>query len=197
MIVLGLTGSIGMGKSTTAQMFLDAGIPVYSADDTVHRLYKSAAAPLIEQAFPGTTNSGEVDRSKLSAAVMGKPKALQKLEKIVHPLVRNEENRFRREAKENGAELILLDIPLLFETAAENRVDKVLVVTAPEEVQRERVLARPDMTVEKLDAILARQIPDGEKRKRADFVLDTSHGLEAARADVLELIHSLVDMSAD
>ncbi|EJM99896.1 dephospho-CoA kinase [Phyllobacterium sp. YR531] len=197
MIVLGLTGSIGMGKSTTTQMFLDAGIPVYSADDAVHRLYKGAAAPLIEQAFPCTTRNGEVDRTKLSAAVMGKPEALRKLESIVHPLVRNEENSFREKAHDSGAKLVVLDIPLLFETGAEKRVDRVLVVTAPEQVQRERVLARPDMTIEKLDTILARQTPDAEKRKRADFVIDTSRGLEAARADVHELIHSLVDMSVD
>ncbi|MHC1547378.1 dephospho-CoA kinase [Phyllobacterium sp. K27] len=198
MIVLGLTGSIGMGKSTTAQMFLDAGIPVYSADDTVHRLYRGEAAPLIEQAFPGTTKDGEeVDRVKLSTAVMGKPEALQRLENIVHPLVRNEELRFRQEAKESGAKLVLLDIPLLFETGAEKRVDKVLVVTAPEQVQRERVLAREGMTADKLDAILARQVPDAEKRNRADFIIDTSQGLVAARAEVKKIIHSLVDMSAD
>jgi dephospho-CoA kinase len=197
MIVLGLTGSIGMGKSTTAQMFLDAGIPVYSADDTVHRLYRGEAAPLIEQAFPGTTKEGEVDRTKLSAAVMGKPEALQKLEKIVHPLVRDEENRFRRQAESDGAKLVILDIPLLFETGAENRVDKILVVTAPEKVQRERVLARAGMTAEKLEAILSRQVPDAEKRKRADFVIDTSRGLNVAREDTRRIIHSLVDMSAD
>ncbi len=194
MIVLGLTGSIGMGKSTTAQMFLDAGIPVYSADDTVHRLYRGEAAPLIEQAFPGTTKDGEVDRVKLSTVVMGKPEALQRLEKIVHPLVRNEELRFRQEAKDRGAKLIILDIPLLFETGAENRVDKVLVVTAPEKIQRERVLGREGMTADKLDAILARQVPDAEKRNRADFIIDTSQGLVAAREDVQRIIHSLVDM---
>lgn len=197
MIVLGLTGSIGMGKSTTAQMFLDAGITVYSADETVHRLYRGEAASLIEQAFPGTTIDGEVDRARLSAAVMGKPEALQRLEKIVHPLVRTEENRFRQDAENSGAKLILLDIPLLFETGAEERVDKVLVVTAPEEVQRERVLARDGMTASKLDAILARQVPDAEKRARADFIIDTSLGLESAREDVHEIIHSLVDMSTD
>lgn len=197
MIVLGLTGSIGMGKSTTAQMFLEEGIPVYSADDTVHRLYSGKAAPLIEQAFPGTTRDGEVDRAKLSAAVMGRPEALQRLEKIVHPLVRTEEIKFRQDAENSGAKLILLDIPLLFETGAEKRVDKVLVVTAPEEVQRERVLARDGMTAGKLDAILARQVPDAEKRARADFIIDTSLGLAAAREYVQKIIHSLVDMSAD
>jgi dephospho-CoA kinase len=196
MITLGLTGSIGMGKSTTAQMFIDAGIPVYSADDTVHRLYTGKAAPLIEAAFPGTTKNGEVDRTKLSASVMGKPEALQRLEKIIHPLVREEEMQFRHKASADGAKLIVLDIPLLFETAAETRVDKVLVVTAPEKVQRDRVLARDGMTAEKLDAILSRQIPDAEKQSRADFVIDTSRGLEMAQADVQKIIHSLVDMSA-
>lgn len=197
MIVLGLTGSIGMGKSTTAQMFLDAGVPVYSADETVHRLYSGKAAPLIEQDFPGTTSDGEVDRTKLSAAVMGKPEALQRLEEIVHPLVRTEENRFRQDSENSGAKLVLLDIPLLFETGAEKRVDKVLVVTAPKEVQRERVLAREGMTEDKLEAILARQVPDAEKRNRADFIIDTSQGLVAAREHVQQIIHSLVDMSAD
>lgn len=196
MIVLGLTGSIGMGKSTTAQMFIDAGIPVYSADDTVHRLYAGKAAPLIEAAFPGTIENGEVDRAKLSASVMGKPEALRRLEEIIHPLVRKEEMQFRQEASADGARLIVLDIPLLFETAAETRVDKVLVVTAPERVQRDRVLARAGMTVAKLDAILSRQIPDAEKQSRADFIIDTSRGLEMARADVQKIIHSLVDMSA-
>ena len=197
MIVLGLTGSIGMGKSTTAQMFLDAGVPVYSADETVHRLYSGKAAPLIEQDFPGTTSDGEVDRAKLSAAVMGKPEALQRLEEIVHPLVRTEENRFRQDSENSGAKLVLLDIPLLFETGAEKRVDKVLVVTAPKEVQRERVLAREGMTEDKFEAILARQVPDAEKRNRADFIIDTSQGLVAAREHVQQIIHSLVDMSAD
>lgn len=196
MIVLGLTGSIGMGKSTTAQMFIDAGIPVYSADDTVHRLYAGKAAPLIEAAFPGTIENGEVDRAKLSASVMGKPEALRRLEEIIHPLVRKEEMQFRQEASADGARLIVLDIPLLFETAAETRVDKVLVVTAPERVQRDRVLARAGMTAAKLDAILSRQIPDAEKQYRADFIIDTSRGLEMARADVQKIIHSLVDMSA-
>lgn len=197
MIVLGLTGSIGMGKSTTAQMFLDAGVPVYSADETVHRLYSGKAASLIEQDFPGTTSDGEVDRAKLSAAVMGKPEALQRLEEIVHPLVRTEENRFRQDSENSGAKLVLLDIPLLFETGAEKRVDKVLVVTAPKEVQRERVLAREGMTADKFEAILARQVPDAEKRNRADFIIDTSQGLVAAREHVQQIIHSLVDMSAD
>jgi dephospho-CoA kinase len=188
MIVLGLTGSIGMGKSTSAQMFVDEGIPVYSADEAVHSLYSGAAVPLIEAAFPGTTNNGKVDRTKLSTAVMGKPKALEKLEAIIHPLVRGEENRFRDDARSRGAKLIVLDIPLLFETGADNRVDKILVVTAPEDVQRKRVLERPGMTPEKFDAILARQTPDAEKRARADFIIDTRHDFDVTRAEVRKII---------
>jgi dephospho-CoA kinase len=188
MIVLGLTGSIGMGKSTSAQMFVDEGIPVYSADEAVHSLYTGAAVPLIEAAFPGTTKNGKVDRTKLSTAVVGKPKALEKLEAIIHPLVRAEENRFRDDAQSRDAKLIVLDIPLLFETGADRRVDKILVVTAPEDVQRKRVLERPGMTPEKFDAILARQTPDAEKRARADFIIDTRHDFDVTRAEVRKII---------
>jgi dephospho-CoA kinase len=191
MIVLGLTGSIGMGKSTAAQMFLDEGIPVHSADATVHRLYSGAAVPLIEAGFPGTTKSGKVDRTKLSAAVMGKPEALNELEAIIHPLVRAEEEKFRDNARSQGARLIVLDIPLLFETGAETRVDKILVVTAPEDVQRKRVLERPGMTPAKLDAILARQTPDAEKRARADFIIDTRHDFDVTRAEIRKIISLL------
>ncbi|CAN7228639.1 dephospho-CoA kinase [Phyllobacterium sp. LjRoot231] len=194
MIVLGLTGSIGMGKSTAAKMFIDENIPVYSADETVHQLYSGAAAPLIEAAFPGTTINGKVDRTKLSAAVMGKPEALKKLESIIHPLVRAEEDKFRENARSHAAKLIILDIPLLFETGGDARVDKILVVTAPEDVQRKRVLDRPGMTPAKLDAILARQTPDAEKRARADFIIDTRHDFEVTRAEVRKIIHSLVDI---
>ncbi|PSH67116.1 dephospho-CoA kinase [Phyllobacterium sophorae] len=188
MIVLGLTGSIGMGKSTSAQMFVDEGIPVYSADEAVHSLYTGAAVPLIEAAFPGTTKNGKVDRTKLSMVVVGKPKALEKLEAIIHPLVRAEENRFRDDAQSRDARLIVLDIPLLFETGADRRVDKILVVTAPEDVQRKRVLERPGMTPEKFDAILARQTPDAEKRARADFIIDTRHDFDVTRAEVRKII---------
>ncbi|QND51209.1 dephospho-CoA kinase [Phyllobacterium sp. 628] len=191
MIVLGLTGSIGMGKSTAAQMFMDAGIPVYSADETVHRLYAGKAAPLIEKAFPGTTNNGVVDRVKLSKAVVGNPEALKELETIVHPLVRSEENAFRDQANSQGAKLIVIDIPLLFETGGDKRVDKILVVSAPPEVQRKRVLTRPDMTPEKLDAILARQTPDAEKRQRADFLINTNQGFDATRVQIEEIIRVL------
>lgn len=196
MIVLGLTGSIGMGKSTTAQMFIDEGIPVYSADDAVHKLYSGRAAPLVEQAFPGTTVNGLVDRNRLSLAVVGKPNQLQKLEAIIHPLVREEEQAFLKEVERNGAPIAVLDIPLLFETQGEKRVDRILVVTAPPEVQRKRVLARPDMTEEKLDAILRRQMPDSEKRARADFVVDTSNGMDAARAEVRAIIATLTGEEA-
>jgi dephospho-CoA kinase len=191
MIVLGLTGSIGMGKSTSAQMFIDEGIPVYSADAAVHRLYSGAAAPLIEAAFPGTTKDGKVDRTKLSTAVMGKPDALENLEAIIHPLVRAEENKFRDNAQARGEKLIVVDIPLLFETGAEKRVDKILVVTAPEDVQRRRVLDRPGMTPDKLDAILARQAPDAEKRARADFIIDTRHDFDVTRAAIRKIISLL------
>ncbi|KAB0679341.1 dephospho-CoA kinase [Aureimonas leprariae] len=193
MIVLGLTGSIGMGKSTTAAMFRALGVRVHSADEVVHRLYEGGPlAAEIEAAFPGATDTaGRVDRATLSAQVVDDPAALGRLEAIVHPHVRAAEAAFLDEARAAGAPLAVLDIPLLFETGAEGRVDKVLVVTAPPDVQRARVLARPGMTPEKLEAILARQLPDAEKRRRADLVLDTSGGLAAARSLVESLLRSL------
>ncbi|MFK3664550.1 dephospho-CoA kinase [Ochrobactrum teleogrylli] len=191
MIILGLTGSIGMGKTTASNMFAEAGVPVYSADDAVHRLYSGRAAPLIEAAFPGTVTNGTVDREKLSAAVIGKPDALKKLEAIVHPLVREEEEAFLREAEAQGSAIALVDIPLLFETGGEKRVDRIVVVSAPADIQRARVLARPGMTEEKLDAILARQIPDAEKRARADFVLDTSGSFDNLRQQITAVIEKL------
>ncbi|GAA5539591.1 MULTISPECIES: dephospho-CoA kinase [Brucella/Ochrobactrum group] len=191
MIILGLTGSIGMGKTTASNMFAEAGIPVYSADDAVHRLYSGRAAPLIEAAFPGTVTNGTVDREKLSATVIGKPDALKKLEAIVHPLVREEEEAFLREAEAQGSAIALVDIPLLFETGGEKRVDRIVVVSAPADIQRARVLARPGMTEEKLDAILARQIPDAEKRARADFVLDTSGSFDNLRQQITAVIEKL------
>jgi dephospho-CoA kinase len=191
MIILGLTGSIGMGKTTASNMFAEAGVPVYSADDAVHRLYSGRAAPLIEAAFPGTVANGTVDREKLSAEVIGKPDALKKLESIVHPLVREEEEAFLREAKAQGAAIALVDIPLLFETGGEKRVDRMGVVSAPADIQRARVLARPGMTAEKLDAILARQTPDAEKRARADFVLDTSGSFDNLRQQITTVIQKL------
>ncbi|MBC2883957.1 dephospho-CoA kinase [Ochrobactrum sp. CM-21-5] len=191
MIILGLTGSIGMGKTTAAKMFAEAGVPVYSADDAVHRLYSGRAAPLIEAAFPGTVENGTVDREKLSAAVIGKPEALKKLEAIVHPLVREDEEGFLREAKKNGAAIALVDIPLLFETDGDARVDRVVVVSAPADIQRRRVLSRAGMSEEKLDAILARQTPDAEKRARADFVIDTSGSFDELRHQISAIIAKL------
>ncbi|MBZ9759148.1 dephospho-CoA kinase [Mesorhizobium sp. ESP6-5] len=188
MIVLGLTGSIGMGKSTTARMFAEAGVPVHDSDETVHRLYAGKAAPLVEAAFPGTTVGGSVDRAKLGARVLGDAAALKKLEAIIHPLVRADADAFLARHREAGESLVVLDIPLLFETGGRGRVDKVVVVTAPAEVQRQRVLARPGMSEEKLASILARQVPDAEKRRLADFVIDTGEGLAAARAAVASIV---------
>lgn len=184
MIVLGLTGSIGMGKSTTAKMFAEAGVPVHDSDETVHRLYAGAAAPLVEAAFPGTVVDGTVDRGLLAGQVIGKRQALKQLEAIVHPLVRADAEAFLTRHRDAGAPLVVLDIPLLFETGGRGRVDKVVVVTTPPDVQRERVLARPGMTAEKFEAILKSQVPDAEKRRLADFVIDTSLGMEAAREAV-------------
>ena len=191
MIILGLTGSIGMGKSTTAKMFAEAGVPVSDADRMVHALYAGAAVPPIEKAFPGTVSDGVVDRDKLAATVLGDPARLRELEAIVHPLVRAETDAFVERHRQAGAPLIVLDIPLLFEIGGMGRVDRILVVTAPADVQRERVLSRPGMTEEKFDAILAKQVPDAEKRRRADFVIDTSRGMDAAREDVLRIIAEL------
>jgi dephospho-CoA kinase len=191
MIVLGLTGSIGMGKSTTAKMFADAGVPVHDSDSAVHRLYRGVATGPIEARFPGTVINGVVDREKLAAAVLGNPDALRDLERIVHPLVRADADEFVVREREAGTKMALLDTPLLFETNGEARVDKIVVVTAPYEVQRERVMMRPGMTEEKFAAILARQLPDVEKRARADFVIDTGLGLDAAEAAVRKIIAEL------
>ncbi len=191
MIVLGLTGSIGMGKSTTARMFRDAGVPVHDSDETVHRLYAGKAAGLIEKRFPGVVHDGVVDREKLAKAVLGQPDALKDLERIVHPLVRADADAFLERHRQEGARLALLDIPLLFETGGEDRVDRILVVTAPAGVQRERVLARPGMTEEKFEAILSRQVPDAEKRRRADYIIDTGQGMDAARRRVAEIVDEL------
>ncbi len=195
MIILGLTGSIGMGKSTTLQMFADEHIPTYCADKTVHELYRGKAVPLVETAFPGVTVNGVLDRDRLSAAVMGKPEELKKLEGIIHPLVRQAELDFVSTTKARGAKLVVLDIPLLFETDGKQRVDLTLVVTAPTEIQRARVLARPGMTEQKLDAILARQIPDTAKRELADYIIDTSQDLTTVRQHVKTLIATLLKKS--
>lgn len=191
MIILGLTGSIGMGKSTTAKMFVDQGVPVHDSDMTVHRLYSGAAAPLIEAAFPGTVKDGVVDRTILASKVLGDTAAIKRLEAIIHPLVRAEADAFLKRNRDAGTPVVVLDIPLLFETGGRERVDKVVVVTAPAEIQRERVLARPGMTAEKFEAILARQVPDAEKRRQADFIIDTGHGLEPARKAVQAIIAEL------
>ena len=184
MVVIGLTGSLGMGKTTTLRFFAEAGVPVYDADETVHRLYGGEAAASIEAVFPGTTGEQGVDRAKLAQAVLGDAAALARLEAIVHPLVRREEQRFVEAARSAGAKVAVLDIPLLFETGADARVDAVVVVSAPAEIQRARVFERPGMTEEKFRALLAKQIPDQEKRRRADFVVDTSQGYDSARAQV-------------
>ena len=194
MFVLGLTGSLGMGKSTTARFFAEEGAPVHDADAVVHRLYDGEAAAAIEAAFPGTTTAGKVDREKLAARVLGDVGALTRLEAIVHPLVQEAERRLLAEAEARGEKVAVLDIPLLFETGGEERVDAVVVVSAPADVQRARTLERPGMTVDKLDAILARQMPDHEKRRRADFVVDTSRGFEAARAKVRAILDAVATM---
>jgi dephospho-CoA kinase len=188
MFVLGLTGSLGMGKSTTAKFFAEEGVPLHDADAEVHRVYERGATPLIEAAFPGTTVGGKVDRDKLAQRVLGDPVAIRKLEGIVHPLVRRAEEHFLAEAARKGASIVVLDIPLLFETGADRRCDAVVVVSAPADVQRARVFERPGMTEEKFDAILVKQMPDAEKRARADFLVDTSTGFGAARAQVREIL---------
>jgi len=166
-------------------------VPIYSADDAVHRLYAGRAAPLIEKAFPGTVTNGVVDRQKLSAQVLGNAQALKQLEAIVHPLVRQEEAAFMDKAIKEKADIVLLDIPLLFETGAEHRVDKIVVVSAREEIQRQRVLARPEMTIEKLESILARQMPDAQKREKADYIIDTSGSFEATRQQIENILKNL------
>jgi dephospho-CoA kinase len=193
MIVIGLTGSIGMGKSTTATMFADEGVPVHDADRTVHLLYAGDAAPLIESAFPGTTRDGAVDRARLAEHVVGNPEALKRLEAIVHPLVRAAERGFLEKAEASGAKVAVLDIPLLFETGGDERVDAVVVVTAPPAVQRERVLSR-GVPPEKFETLLARQMPDAEKRRRADFIVDSSRGIEPARAQVRAILEQVAKM---
>src|SRR5689334_23458619 len=164
MKILGLTGSMGMGKSTTAKLFAEAGVPVYDADATVHKVYEGEAAPAIEAAFPGTTVDGKVDRKRLSAKVVHDPAAVKQLEQIVHPMLRAYHQKFLDDAERSGAPVAVVDVPLLFETGGDARVDAVVVVSATPEIQRERILARDNMTSEKLDAILARQLPDAEKR---------------------------------
>jgi dephospho-CoA kinase len=191
--IVGLTGSIGMGKTETAKMFVRLGIPVYDADAAVHRLYEPGGAAVAEiaAAFPGTVADGRVDRAALAERVRSEPDGLQRLERIVHPLVAHEQRWFLDRAAAAGAEMVVLDIPLLFETGGHGRMDAVVVVSAPEEVQRTRVLARPGMTAEKLDHILARQMPDAKKRAQAHFVVETDKGLDHAFEQVKEIVAAL------
>ncbi|QWW67772.1 dephospho-CoA kinase [Rhizobium sp. WYJ-E13] len=191
MLKIGLTGSIGMGKSTTAKLFAEAGVPVNDSDAVVHDLYAGEAAPLVDAAFPGTMKNGAVDRQELGRQLAQSADGFKRLEQIVHPLVRKRESEFLERQKEVGAEMVVLDIPLLFETGAEQRVDTIVVVSADPQVQRERVLARPNMTEEKFNMILSRQIPDAEKRRRADYIVDSGHGIEAAKERVAEIIADL------
>jgi dephospho-CoA kinase len=195
MFVIGLTGSIGMGKSATAKIFAEEGVPVHDADAAVHRLYEGEAAPLIEAAFPGTTAGGKVDRDKLGARVLGNDLAMKRLEHIVHPLVRKAEEQFLADADRKGAKAAVLDIPLLYETQGDKRCDAVVVVSAPADVQRKRAFERAGMTEQKFEAILAKQIPDAEKRRRADFVVDTSQGFDHARAQVRDILVRIATMS--
>lgn len=195
MIVLGLTGSIGMGKSTTTAMFGDEGALIWNADEAVHRLYApggAAVAPIAE-AFPGAVVDGAVDRDRLAAALGRDEAAFRRLESIVHPLVARGRLEDLAAAEARGVKLAVLDIPLLFETGGDAAVDAVVVVTAPPEVQAARVLGRPGMTRERFEAILARQLPDAEKRRRADFIVDTGQGLEAARMRVREIVGTVLD----
>ena len=194
MFILGLTGSIGMGKSATAKMFAAEGVPVQDADAVVHQRYEGEATAAIEAAFPGTTSGGKVNREKLGQAVLGDVSAIKKLETIVHPLVAQARDKFLAEALRSGAPVVVLDIPLLFETGGDKRCDAVVVVSAPADVQRKRAFERPGMTEQKLAAIMTKQMPDEEKRRRADFVVDTSNGFDAARAQVRDILKAVAKM---
>ncbi|KQV72962.1 dephospho-CoA kinase [Rhizobium sp. Root1220] len=191
MLRIGLTGSIGMGKSTMTRLFAEAGIPVSDSDAIVHDLYAGEAAPLVDAVFPGTLKAGAVDRQELGRQLALRPEGFKRLEEIVHPLVRRREAEFVAREESRGAEMVLLDIPLLFETGAQERVDVVVVVSCDPQIQRRRVLARPNMTEEKFNMILARQTPDAEKRARADYLIDTGHSIETARERVAEIVADL------
>lgn len=191
MLVIGLTGSIGMGKTTAAALFAERGVPVFDADAEVHRLYAGEALPAIEAAFPGVVRDGRVDRTLLAQAIAGAPAKLTRLEAIVHPMVVEGEIDFLRQAEANGADFALLEIPLLFETDAHARVDVSVVVSAPENVQLQRVLKREGMSVDRLEHLLARQLPDAEKRARADFVVDSGTSLDNMRDQVDTILDSL------
>ncbi|PTM96048.1 dephospho-CoA kinase [Mycoplana dimorpha] len=191
MIVVGLTGSIGTGKSTTAAMFRELGVPVHDADATVHDLYRAEAVEPVGQAFPGVVIDCVVDRKALAAELSARPEGFARLEAIIHPLVRGREVAFLDAQRAAGAPYVVLDIPLLFETGGEKRVDKIVVVSCAPETQRQRVLARPGMTDEKFTMLLSRQLPDAEKRARADFVVNTDGGLEEAREQVAQIVEAL------
>ncbi len=196
MVILGLTGSIGMGKTTVAGMMRDEGVPVFDSDATVHKLYAGAAVPMIEEAFPGVTENDVVDRVRLAQRVLGDAAALKRLEAIVHPLVRAEREAFLAEALKRGAPIAVIDVPLLFETGSEGEVDAVAVVSASESVQKARVMARPGMTEEKFSAILSKQMPDAEKRRRATYIVETSDSLENTRMAVKAILSALARTEA-
>ena len=195
MLAIGLTGSAAMGKSTVAAMFAARGVPVFDADRTVHALYAGAAVPVVEAAFPGVSVDGVIDRDRLRARVLGDEPAMLRLEALVHPLVKAEEQRFLAEAQEAGCRLVLLDIPLLFETGGADEVDLIVVVSAPAAVQRARMLERPGMTPERLEAMLARQLPDAEKRRRAHYVVETTGTLEATAEQVDAVLRALAGVA--
>src|SRR5262245_12270161 len=194
MFILGLTGSISMGKSVTSRLFAEAGAPVHDADLAVHRLYESEAVAAVEQAFPGTVVAGRVDRQRLAAAVLHDAEATKRLEAIVHPLVREAETAFLAAASAQGERVAVLDIPLLLETGADARVHAVVVVSAPAELQRARALERPGMTEAKLQSILDKQMPDSEKRARAHFLVDSSRGVDSARAQVHGILRAVASI---
>lgn len=197
MLVVGLTGSIGMGKSTTAELFREFGVSVHDADATVHDLYRAEAVAPVAERFPEALRDGVIDRAALSATLAKSPERFAELEAVIHPLVRRREAEFVAAERAKGTDLVVLDIPLLFEVGGESRMDRIVVVSCAPEIQRERVLSRPGMTEEKFALILSRQVPDAEKRRRADFVIDTGRGLEAARKQVEEVIRRLREPAAD
>jgi dephospho-CoA kinase len=192
--VLCLTGSLGMGKSRTASFFAEAGVPVHDSDAAVHALYEGEAVPLIENTFPGATSGGKVDRAKLAAMVLGDDAAIARLEAIVHPLVGDVRDKFVAQAQARGAPVVVLDVPLLFETGGERGCDAVVVVSAPAPVQRQRAFERPGMTEAKFAALVAKQMPDAEKRRRADFIVDSSQSFDHARAQVRDILQAVAKM---
>jgi dephospho-CoA kinase len=194
LFILCLTGSLGMGKSRTAQFFAELGVPVHDSDAVVHALYEGEAVPIIEHAFPGATADGKVDRAELAKKVLGDDTALARLEAIVHPLVAAARDKFLADAQARGAPVVVLDIPLLFETAGQAGCDAVVVVSAPAEIQRRRAFERPGMTEEKFTALLAKQTPDAEKRRRADFIVDSSQSFDHARAQVRDILQAVTKM---